>query len=187
MRKILGTVIACAAAAALLTTGAMASAAPSPDYQQVPDLSGYAAVDPSPYLSPDYTDNGRTFFVTPSGRACALGPGYNFTGCSGHPRTAPPGTVGVAISGGQEGPYWVPADTSYRTTPTGWFRAPLLDIGQSITVAGSTCAVSPVGVTCVAGPRAFTVTQTWFKFVYPAGDTRHDKNSDPIFLPPDQR
>lgn len=187
MRKILGTLMVGTAIAALLSTAATASAAPSPDYQQLPDMSGYAAVDPAPYRSPDHADNGRTFFVTPSGRTCALGPGYGYNGCSGHPRTAPPGSVGVAISGGQDGPYWVPADTGYRTTPRGWFDAPLLNIGQSITVDGSTCAVGSVGVTCVAGPRAFTVTQTWFKFVYPSGDNRHDKNSDPQFLPADQR
>jgi len=186
MRKLFGTIIVGTALAALLTTGATTSAAPSPNHQQMPDLSGYAAVDPSPFRSPDYADNGRTFFVTPGGRTCALGPGFGFNGCSGHPRTAPPGTVGVAISGGQDGPYWVPADTGYRTTPRGWFRAPLLDIGQSITVDGSTCAVRPDGVTCAAGPRAFTVTQTWFEFVYPAGDNRHDKNVDPQFPPPAQ-
>ncbi|HEY9311369.1 hypothetical protein [Williamsia sp.] len=186
MRKILG-VIAALAAAAVLTTGSVASAAPTPDYHQLPDLSGYSAVDPGPYRSPDYADNGRTFFVTPSGRTCALGPGYGYNGCSGHPKTAPPGNVGVAISGGQIGPKWTPSDTSYRTTPHGWFKAPLLDIGQSITLDGSTCAVSPVGVTCVAGPRAFTITAFWFKFVYPPGDQWHDANSDPKFLPADQR
>lgn len=185
--KMAGVIAAVAATAAVLTTGSTASAAPSPDYQQLPDLSGYTAVDASRYRSPDYADSGRTFFVTPSGRTCALGPGFGYNGCSGHPETAPPGKVGVAISGGQDGPYWVPANTTYRTTPNGWFRAPLLDIGQSITVDGSTCAVSPVGVTCVAGPRAFTITAFWFKFVYPTGDQRHSPNSDPKYLPADQR
>ena len=187
MRKILGVIAAVAAVAALLTPGSVASAAPAPDYHQVPDLSGYSAVDPAPYRSPDYADNGRTFFVTPSGRTCALGPGRGYNGCSGHPQTAPPGKAGAAISGGQNGPYWIPSNTSYRTTPKGWFSAPLLDIGQSITVDESTCAVRPDGVTCVAGPRAFTLTAFWFKFVYPAGDQYHDVNSDPKFLPADQR
>jgi hypothetical protein len=187
MRKLIGVMAAIAATAASIVIGSPASAAPGPDYQQLPDLSGYTAVDPDPYRSTDFNDNGRTFFVTPSGRGCALGPGFAYTGCSGRPASAPRDTVGVAISGGQEGPYWVPAGTYYTTRPKGWFRAPLLAVGQSITVDGSTCAVSPVGVTCVAGPRAFTVTPSWFKFVYPAGDKYHGNNSNPEYLPPDQR
>jgi hypothetical protein len=67
------------------------------------------------------------------------------------------------------------------------FTPPLVQIGESITVEGSTCAVSPVGVTCVAGPRAFTLTESWYKFVTPAGDEYHDRNRNPEFLPPDQR
>lgn len=187
MRKLIGVLAALAATAATLSIGSTASAAPGPDYTQVPDLGGYTAVDPYPYLSVDYNDNGRTFFVTPSGRVCALGSGYAYVGCGGHPASAPRGVVGVAISAGQEGPYWVPPDTTYNTRPEGWFQPPLLDVGQSITVAGSTCAVSPVGVTCVAGPRAFTITPSWFKFVYPAGDRYHDNNINPKYLPPDQR
>lgn len=187
MRRLIGLMAAVAATAAILTVGSPASAAPGPDYTQVPDLSDYTAVDPGPYFSTDFNDNGRAFFITPSGRACALGPGYAYTGCSGHPASAPPRIVGVAISGGQEGPNWIPPGTFYTTRPEGSFRAPLLAVGQSITVNGSTCAVSPVGVTCVAGPRAFTVTAGWFKFVYPAGDKYHSNNSNPEYLPPDQR
>lgn len=187
MRRIVGALAAVAATAATLSVGSPASAAPGPDYTQLPDLSGYAAVNPGPYYSPDYNDNGRTFFVTPSGRTCVLGSGWAYTGCSGHPASAPPGVVGVAISGGQDGPNWIPPDTTYSTRPEGRFRAPLLDVGQSISVNGSTCAVSPVGVTCVAGSRAFTVTPSWFKLVYPAGDKYHSNNSNPEYLPPDQR
>ncbi|OZG27403.1 hypothetical protein BH683_018510 [Williamsia sp. 1138] len=187
MRKLIGVLAALVATAAMLSVGSPASAAPGPDYTQVPDLSGYAAVDPASYFSLDYKDNGRTFFVTPGGRVCALGSGYAYVGCNGRPGGAPRDAVGVAISGGQEGPYWVPRDTAYSTVPQGWFQPPLLDVGQSITVAGSTCAVSPVTVTCVGGPRAFTLAQSWFKFVYPAGDKYHDNNIDPKYLPADQR
>ena len=93
--------------------------------------------------APPITPTTDAPFVTPSGRTCALGPGRGYNGCSGHPQTAPPGKAGAAISGGQNGPYWIPSNTSYRTTPKGWFSAPLLDIGQSITVDESTCAVRP--------------------------------------------
>jgi hypothetical protein len=188
MRRLIGALAAIAAATAgLLATASPASAVPGPTYTQTPDLTNYVAVDPYGYRSPDFADNGRTFFVTPSGRICALGPGYGYVGCTGHPASAPPGIVGVAISGGQMGPYWVPPSTSYSARPQGWFTPPLLQVGESITVDGSTCAVSPVGVTCVAGPRAFTITPSWFKFVTPPTDEYHDRNSNPQYLPNDQR
>ncbi|MFJ6095032.1 hypothetical protein [Williamsia muralis] len=187
MRKIIGVIAAVAATVGLLSAGSVASAVPGPTYTQVPDLAGYVPVDPNGYRSPDFVDNGKTFFVTPGGRVCALGPGYAYAACTGHPSTAPPGIVGAAISAGQTGPYWVPPNTSHTVRPRGWFQPPLLQIGESITVDGSSCAVSRVGVTCVAGPRAFTLTQSWYKFVTPAGDEYHDANRSPEFLPPEQR
>lgn len=166
--------------AALFAAAPAASAAPAPPELQ---FGNFAPVNAKKYQSLRYADDGRTFFVT--GRwLCQLGPRPGSVACKGRPATAPPRTVGVAITNDQQGPWWVPPGTTYRFGSQAGFRAPVLRVGQRISAAGSTCAVPRNGVvSCATANRAFILSPRWHKFYYPAGDRAHSKNPAPRYLP----
>ncbi|ALG86391.1 hypothetical protein [Gordonia phthalatica] len=140
------------------------------------DLSGYRAVNATPYRSLAYADNGRHFFRTGS-VLCQIGPSASAAACRVKPRTAPPGVVGVAFSGETQGPYWVRPRTTFRIGPAGRFRVPTLKAGSRITVANVTCAVPRAGkVICRNWNRGFAVSRSAHRFLYPRGDRAHDGN-----------
>ncbi len=152
------------------------------------DLSRYAPVDPTPFRSLAYDDNGRSFFTT--GRwNCQIGPTFRSVGCQGRPATAPPGVQGAAITADAQGPWWVPepdllTGTSYRFGSTSGFRPPRLSVGTRVTIAGVTCmAPSATQVACRTGNRAPIFSPHFHKFYYPAGDTAHNGNPAPRYLP----
>lgn len=158
------------------------------------DLSLYAPVNPAPFQSLAYGDNGRSFFTT--GRwNCQIGPRPGHVGCQGAPATAPAPTtfsrtLGAAITADQQGPWWVRTDflytPSYHFGSTTGFRPPVLRVGQSLTAAGVTCTV-PRGdeVACRTGGRALIFTPGWHKFYWPAWDQKaHSANPAPQYLPP---
>ncbi|MGB3707040.1 MAG: hypothetical protein WA934_11935 [Gordonia sp. (in: high G+C Gram-positive bacteria)] len=140
------------------------------------DLSHYKPVNTGPYLSMSYANGGAHFFK--SGRwLCRLGPAANAVSCQGKPGSAPPGTLGVAIAGESQGPYWVRPGTSFRPGTTTPFRAPTLPIGSRINVANVTCAVPSAGsVVCRNWNRGFKLTRYSHRFLYPKGDTAHSAN-----------
>lgn len=178
------------AAAALLVpllNASPASAAPLP-LPAAFDLSRYTPVDPTPFRSLAYDDNGRSFFTT--GRwNCQIGPTFRSVGCQGRPATAPPVIQGAAITADAQGPWWVPepdllTGTSYRFGSTSGFRPPRLSVGTQVTIAGVTCTVpSATQVACRTGNRALIFSPGFHKFYYPAGDTAHNGNPAPRYLP----
>ncbi|MEE3852111.1 hypothetical protein VZC37_17345 [Gordonia sp. LSe1-13] len=162
----------------------VAAAPPGPTLPVEFDLSRYQPVDPERYRSLAYADNGRGFLRV--GRwMCQIGPVYRYVGCQGHPATAPPQVRGAAISGDQQGPWWVPPGTTYRFgAPTG-FRPPTLSVGSRVTLYGVTCtAPRRDTVACRTGSRALIFTPGWHKFFFPSGDSAHSPNPAPRYLPP---
>ncbi|GAC66890.1 hypothetical protein [Gordonia soli] len=169
-------------------SAAPASAAPPLTMPVEFDLARYQPVNPERYRALAYADNGRGYFT--AGRwTCQFGPTYRYVGCRGKPATAPPGTLGVAISGDQQGPWWVINRPDNRPTyrfaiPSG-FRPPQLAVGKRITFGGTTCtAPRPDVVACRTGGRALILTPSWHKFFFPARDTAHSANPPARFLPP---
>lgn len=146
------------------------------------NTSQYAAVDTNRFRSLAYEDNGHHYFS--NGRwQCRIG-NYGYVGCQGKPATAPPGTRGTAISGDQQGPWWVKPGTTYRFTARSNFGAPALGVGNRITVNGVTCTAPTADrIACTTGARGFILSPGWHKFYYPAGDTAHSKNPAPRYLP----
>lgn len=143
------------------------------------DLSNYQSVNPTPYRSIAYVDNGRHFFRTGS-VLCQIGPAANAAACRVTARTAPPGVIGVAVSGESQGPYWVRPRTTFRIGPVGRFAVPTLKPGNRITVATVTCAVPRIGkVICRNWNRGFAVSRAGHRFLYPRGDHAHDGNPAP--------
>lgn len=180
--------VACAAVASLasLSVGT-AAALPCPPLPAAFDFSRYQPVDPTPYRSLNYSDNGRSFFVAGQW-LCAFGPSYRNVSCKGTPATAPPGTQGVIIAADQQGPWWVTPKGIFgpntQLTPKSGFRPPTLGVGKRITVTGTTCTVPrPNAVACATGARAFILAHGFHKFYYPAGDTAHNANPAPQYLP----
>lgn len=157
------------------------------------DLSRYTPVSPTSFRSLAYADNGRSFFTT--GRyMCQIGPQYRNVGCQGSPATAPADTLtartlGAAIAGDQQGPYWVrtnwPLAPTYTFGSAAGFRAPLLRVGQRVTIAGVTCTVPhPDQVACRTGSRAMIFTPAWHKFYWPDWDRLgHNNNPASRYLP----
>ncbi|MFW0786123.1 hypothetical protein AAFP35_16570 [Gordonia sp. CPCC 206044] len=147
------------------------------------DLSRYQPANPTQFRALAYSDNGGAFLR--AGRwLCRIGPGYRYVGCQGRPATAPPTARGAAISGNQQGPWWVPDWSNYRFAAPSGFRAPTLPVGQRVTVAGVTCtAPRPDVVACRTGARAMILTPAWHKFFFPSGDTAHSPNPSPRYLP----
>lgn len=173
------------AAGSVLLPGAMATAAPpGPPLPAEFDLGRFQPVSDAPFRPLDYADNGAAFLrVGPW--LCRIGPTYRYVGCQGKPATAPPGTRGVAISGDQQGPWWVPETSDYRFDAPSGFRAPSLPVGKRVTYSGATCtAPRPDTVACRTGGRAFILQPGWHKFYYPGGDTAHDGNPAAHYLPP---
>lgn len=177
-------VIAVIAPGPLTTT---ATAAPPPPLPAEFDLAQYQPVNPATFRPLNYVDNGRAFLRV--GRwLCAIGPQYRYVGCQGHPATAPPTARGVAISGDQQGPWWVPDWSNYRVAAPSGFRAPTLAVGTRVTIYGTTCtAPKRDTIACRTGGRAFILSPGWHKFYYPAGDTAHDANPAPRYMPPSLR
>lgn len=195
-------VVAAAVTAAVAVGGPALTAAPANAAPPLPaefNLNLYTPVNPGPFQSLAYTDNGRTFFTT--GRwKCQIGPRPRHVGCQGAPATAPsptPGaktlgakTLGAAITADQQGPWWVRTGflytPSYKFGPNSGFRPPLLRVGQSLTAAGVTCTVPRADeVACRTGGRALIFTPAWHKFYWPAWDTQgHSANPAPQYLPP---
>jgi hypothetical protein len=173
------------AVAVLLGPVAAASAAPPPG-PTMPvefDLSRYQPVGGAQFRPVAYADNGRAFLRV-GGRLCQIGPSYRYVGCQGRPATAPPTVRGVAISGDQQGPWWVPDWSDYRFGAPSGFRPPTLAVGTRVTIAGVTCtAPRPDTVACRTGARAFILTSAWHKFFFPSGDTAHSANPAPRYLP----
>ncbi|WP_237421859.1 hypothetical protein [Gordonia sp. SID5947] len=163
-----------------------ASAAPAsgPTMPVEFDLSRYQPVDPASYRALAYADNGGGFLR--AGRwLCRIGPTYRYVGCQGTPATAPRDVRGAAISGDQQGPWWVPGWSNYRFGAPSGFRAPTLPVGKRVTLAGVTCtAPRPDTVACRTGARALILTSGWHKFFFPSGDTAHSNNPAPTYLPP---
>lgn len=171
-------------AAALAATTAVvvpqAAAAPPPAELR---FGSFAPVNAAKYQSLRFADNGRTFFVAGQWR-CQIGPQPGSVACSGRPATAPPRTRGVAITNDLNGPSWVPPGTTYRFGSQAGFRAPVLKVGQRITVANTVCAVPRRNVvSCATNNRAFILSRGWHKFYYPKGDRRHSANPAPKYLP----
>ncbi|MEJ9076819.1 hypothetical protein WKY82_00205 [Gordonia malaquae] len=166
-------VVALIALASALVAVAPADAAPL--RTKLP-LGQYSPVNPARFTSYAYTDGGRTFFIA-ARRLCQIGPTPGNVACSGRTKSAPPRTVGVAITGDMQGPHWIPRGTSYRFGSRAGFRAPVLTPGQRITSANVTCAVPRRGVViCSTVNRAFVLTSATHRFYYPHGDRRHDRN-----------
>ncbi|MGV9480561.1 hypothetical protein [Gordonia aichiensis] len=179
--------LASVAALGPLLNASPASAAPT-SLPAAFDLARYRAVDPASFRSLAYADNGRSFFTT--GRwNCQIGPTFRSVGCQGRPATAPPGTQGAAITADAQGPWWVPSPglltgTTYRFGSTTGFRAPRLGVGTRVTIAGVTCTVpSAAEVACRTGNRALIFAPGFHKFYFPAGDTAHNENPAPRYLP----
>jgi len=167
-------VVVAALVAVLLpgTTGAANAAPRSSDF----DLARMQPVNPDKYRSISYANRGRHFFRA-DGWLCQIGPQPGATACKGKPRTAPPGVIGVAIAGEQQGPYWVRPGTTFQLGPVSPFRAPTLHAGTRITVADVTCAVPRRGVVvCRNWNRGFKVSRGSHTFMYPKGDRAHDRN-----------
>lgn len=185
--RLASCVLAAAALLVPLLNASPASAAPLP-LPAAFDLSRYTPVDPTPFRSLAYDDNGRSFFTT--GRwNCQIGPTFRSVGCQGRPATAPPGVQGAAITADAQGPWWVPkpdllTGTSYRFGSTSGFRPPRLSVGARVTIAGVTCTVpSATQVACRTGNRALIFSPGFHKFYYPAGDAAHNGNPAPRYLP----
>lgn len=160
------------------------AAPPGPTLPAEFDLSRYQPVNPEQFRSLAYVDNGRGFLRV--GRwMCQIGPGYRYVGCQGHPATAPPDVRGAAISGDQQGPWWVPPATTYRFGAPSGFRPPTLPIGSRVTLYGVTCTAPRADVVaCRTGSRAMIFTPGWHKFFFPSGDIAHSPNPAPRYLPP---
>ncbi len=127
-------------------------------------LGQYQAVNAARFTSYAYADRARTFFVA-AGRLCQIGPNPGSVGCTGTTKTAPRRTVGVAIIGDTQGPYWVPRGTSYRFGSRAGFRAPTLKVGQRISSANVTCAVPRRDtVICSSINHAFALTPSRHRF-----------------------
>ncbi|MFZ2512802.1 MAG: hypothetical protein WAW85_17110 [Gordonia sp. (in: high G+C Gram-positive bacteria)] len=179
-RTLLGSLILAASAALLGTlVAAPVAAAPVPAELQ---FGNYSPVNVSKYRSLRYADDGRVFFVAGRWR-CQIGrPGS--VGCQGRPATAPPGITGVAITNDLQGPLWVPPGTTYRFGSQAGFRAPVLNVGQRISVGTTVCARPRANVvSCATSNRAFILSPAWHKFYYPKGDNRHSSNPAPRYLP----
>lgn len=186
---IAGTALAAGGIAPTMSAPAQAAPPGSPTLPAAFDLAQFTPVNPTPYQSVAYADNGRWFFTT--GRwMCQLGPSARSVGCQGHPATAPPRVDGAAITNDAQGPWWVPSQgqinaPTYRFGSAAGFRPPLLAVGRHITVGGVTCTVpSPTQVACRTGERALIFTSAWHKFYFPSGDTAHAGNPAPRYLPP---
>ncbi|WP_040525291.1 hypothetical protein [Gordonia effusa] len=177
--------------AASFTTLGVGAATAAPSGPSLPvefDLARYQPVNPTKYRSLAYSDNGRSFF-TAGQWLCSFGPSYRYVSCKGTPATAPPGTQGAIITGDQQGPWWVTPKGIFgpdtQLTPTSGFRPPTLGVGKRLTVGGTTCTVPrPNVVACTTGARAIIFTRAWHKFFYPSGDTAHNANPAPRYLPP---
>ncbi|WP_345314323.1 hypothetical protein [Gordonia alkaliphila] len=170
-------------AAGLLAAPPAAAAPPPPELR----FGSFAPVNAAKYQSLRFADDGRTFFVAGQWR-CQIGPRPGSVACQGRPATAPPRTKGVAITNDLQGPLWVPPGTTYRFGSQAGFRAPVLKVGQRITVAGTVCAVPRRNVvSCATNNRAFILSRAWHKFYYPKGDRRHNANPAPKYLPPHLR
>ncbi|GEE00739.1 hypothetical protein nbrc107696_11850 [Gordonia spumicola] len=171
--RLICIVVALVAAVSGLVAVAPAQAAP---LRTALPLGQYQGVNASRFTSYSYADRGRVFFAA-AGRQCQIGPTPGNVACSGKTKTAPPRTVGVSITGDMQGPYWIPRGTSYRFGSAVGFRAPVLHVGQRITVANVSCAVPKSGViACSTINRAFVLTPSTHRFYYPRGDRRHDGN-----------
>ncbi|WP_420714178.1 hypothetical protein [Gordonia sp. SL306] len=179
-----GVAVVLATAAPLGTATASAAPAPGPTMPVEFDLSRYQPVNPAAYRPLAYADNGRGFLR--AGRwLCQIGPTYRYAGCQGTPATAPPDVRGAAISGDQQGPWWVPNWSNYRFGAPSGFRAPTLPVGKRVTIGGVTCtAPRPDTVACRTGSRALIFTPGWHKFFFPSGDSAHSNNPAPRYLPP---
>ncbi|UQE75005.1 hypothetical protein MYK68_20335 [Gordonia sp. PP30] len=178
-RPLLFAVVA-ALVALLAVTAAPAQAAPPPAELA---FGSFTPVKAQRFQSLRYADDGRTFFAAGQWR-CQIGPRPGSVACQGHPYTAPPGTQGVAITNDAQGPWWVPPGTNYTFGSRAGFRAPVLKVGQKISVANVTCAVPRRNVVSCASPnRAFILSRAWHKFYYPRGDRAHSANPAPKYLP----
>ncbi|MGV9709578.1 hypothetical protein ACWDTI_02810 [Gordonia sp. NPDC003424] len=179
----MAAVVACVAPSAVMVPEAAAAPA-SPPLPAEFTLSHYTRVDANQFRPLAYADNGRAF-LRAGPWLCAIGPTYRYVGCAGHPATAPPDARGVAISGDQQGPWWVPDWSNYRFVAPSGFRPPPLPVGSGVTIYGTTClAPRPDTIACRTGGRAFILQPGWHKFYYPAGDTAHSANPAPQYLPP---
>lgn len=181
------SVIAVIAAVASALAPTATAAPPGPPIPIEFQLDRYTPVKPDRFRSLAYVDDGRSF-VRVGNWTCQF-TRYRYVGCKGAPATAPPGTLGVTITADQQGPYWVQNrflySPSYRFGSKAGFRAPTLAVGHRVTIMGTTCtAPRPNVVACLTGSRAFILTPAWHKFFFPSGDTAHNNNPAPRYLPP---
>lgn len=158
IRRTVGALAALTVTAGIAVGAPAVNAAPGPTMPVEFDLSRYQPVDPTTFRSLAYGDNGRSFFTT--GRwMCQIGQAYRYVGCQGRPATAPPTATGAAISGDQQGPWWVNREQTYRFGSKTGFRPPLLGVGKRVTIAGVTCTVPRRDVVaCRTGERALIFT-----------------------------
>lgn len=162
--------------AAALLPGTATAAPPARSTASTFDLSKYAPVNADNYRSLQFVDGGAYFFR--AGRwLCQIGPSNpNQVACKGKPASAPPGTLGIAIPGEGQGPYWARPGTTFRVGPEGSFRPPVLAVGQRLTVISVSCAVPRAGVVvCRNWNRGFMLSRYSHKFLYPKGDTAHSR------------
>jgi hypothetical protein len=154
---IAGIFVATVASCSRATPG-VATAAPP----KFPDINGFQAVDPGRYTTLFGRGGGGIFFATPDGLQCgwaslADGPQDHVSaGCSGPlpglPEGAPRGRYGCEYVGTASS---MPSDLS----PYGFFdgtcpviTSPLLNAGQKITSANTTCLVGADRVTACIDP-----------------------------------
>ena len=140
------------------TVPGTATAAPP----RFPDLNAFQPVDPGPYTMHFGRGGGGVFFATPDGLQCgwgslANGPADHVTAeCDGPlpglPDTAPVGSGGcerVGVASAQHsdlGPYGFFQGTCPVIT------APVLNVGQKITAANTTCVVGADRLTACIDP-----------------------------------
>jgi hypothetical protein len=128
-----------------------------------PDLSAFQPVDPALYTGWNARGGGGTFFATPDGIQCALARGPNeppdahfSVGCTGPlpglpdtaPRT-PDGCIGVGVASSLSSdlsPYVFHRDGCPVITSR------MLNVGQKITTANTTCLVGVDRLTACVDP-----------------------------------
>lgn len=133
-------------ALASLSAAPVAHAEPS---TSPPDLSGYELVDPGPYLVEQ-----QAYFVTPDGLQCGIViPAL--AGCFGDLPGAPTGATEVRLGDADERGWRETAGSSFVRVSG---AAPVLPVGQKISVDGVECAVSDAGVSCATDNAWFTLS-----------------------------
>ncbi len=150
------TVIAATSTLAIVAHPAVSSAAP-PGF---PDVDSFQSVDPAQYTMQSGRGGGGVFFATPDGLQCgwaslASGPDAHVSvGCSG----PIPGLPGAGPGGGCDGVNVATALASdlgpylFQKGTCPVITSPLLNVGQKITAANTTCVVGADRLTACIDP-----------------------------------